>query len=260
LTASSDQNSPQTLEYGLPPSKRRRWVLRGTILLCVLIAVAAIVSNWRDLTRWYERARIRHAAMTHTAAADTVVMTQLPQDIESTWSSTINQRYLRSNKTWQQTENQLAPQLAARPGSDVTLFLHEMRSPSGNRRVLSANISMAWSKTGTWLRADIRLFDPGSLRNARFTDITIKERDDTPVSGHIPGFPGTLITMGTVPWGNHFKLFAAQLDRQDRSRLVIPYQFNGQRGEFIGQLHDDDSISIKPADGGTLPKKFPKAQ
>ena len=256
MTEMTGHLPPTPLDYA-PPSRFRRRILRRLIVICMVFVTAALLHHhWPSLKNWYTLARLRHAAMTFTDPPGTIIMNQVPIDTYESWQVNITSHYRSPTPIWRETLNQSRPVLVVGSGAYSNVFLHERCSPSGHRRVVAFTLKMTYGRDGAWIGGDARLFDPRSLLKPRFTELQVKERDDTYVQGHIPNFPGLCTILGTVPWGNDFKLYAGQIDPHDPSRFTIPYDFNGERGEFIGQLHDDDSISLKSADGAKMPKRF----
>ena len=249
----ADPSPPRPLEY----EKRRavlpwKWIWRGVALL-VIGAVVGLSGPY--VLDWASLAWLRHRVLTYVAPPDAPVMRQKPSDTETTWGGTTGSRYTRhNNATWTQAKRRLIPPLRASPGSSVTLFLHELVSPSGNRRVVAINMAPSWFPEGTLLRADIRLFEPGSLLKPRFRELQVRPTQELiPGTGQIPGFPGLLCDLGTVPWGTDFRLFPGRVDPADPSRFLIDYIHDGTTGTFVGQLNDDDSFTLRLADGSPLP-------
>jgi hypothetical protein len=227
-------------------------------LLLLILGVAAIIAyrHRREITDWASLARLRHRALTYQSALGTTVMSQLPADTAQTWGGTSAARYREFDATWVEVEQKLVPPPRLSPmslSSPVTVFLHERVSPAGNRRVVAVHLSETWFPDGTRITVDVRLFDPGTLRNPRFREITVKETEDLRVSGRIPGFPGTIYDLATVSWGSDFRLFAGRADPNDPSRFTIDYLHDGAAGSFVGRLNDDDSVSFQSADGRRLP-------
>jgi hypothetical protein len=226
------------------------------MVLASLLAAGLVHNRWRSITHWYELVRLRHSAMTHTVSAGDIMMSQSPGDTRESWGDTISSRYARFDRLWRETEDRLVPSLPVRPGSSVTLLLHEVRSPAGHRRIIAVNLSPSWASAGTMLAIDIRLFEPGTIMSPRFVELQVKEREGEPVRGHIPGFPGSCMSLATICWGNNFTLYAGQADPKNGSRFIIPYDINGTPGQFIGQLMDDDSVSMTCSGGEKMPKRF----
>jgi hypothetical protein len=195
---------------------------------------------------------LRHEALVHEAPPGIAVMTQLPSDTYDDWSKASNSRYGGDELTWRQVRFLLVPRLAADPGSADALFLHERFSPSGHRRAVAITLQRSWSREGTWLTFDIRLFEPGTLLSPRFRELKVK-RGKLYVRGNMPGFPGLCSSLGTVKWGADFRMWGGIADAKDSSRFVIPYECNGVKGTFVGRLNDDDSIDLQDMDLGRLP-------
>jgi hypothetical protein len=256
MTDENRESTPQPLEYAKRPSRSRRRVFWSLLLL--VVAVAAIVGHRhrREITDWASLARLRHRALTYQSAPGTVVMSQLPADTAQTWGGTSAARYREFDATWVEVEQKLVPP----PGvsqvwfsSPVTVFLHERVSPAGSRRVVAGHLSETWFPDGTRINVDVRLFNPGTLRDPRFREITVKETKDQRGNGTIFGFPGTVDDLGTVSWGSDFRLFAGRADPNDPSRFTIDYLHDGVAGSFVGRLNDDDSVSFQSGDGRRLP-------
>jgi hypothetical protein len=250
---------PQTLEYEpQPPGRRaRKWLVRIALFLVAVIAVEAGLYYYRDVSNWIALVRLRHEVMTHTLPARTPILTQMPSDSPANWLKLLSAHYGGIDPIWTAFERHLSHQPQAAPGSRGTVFLHGMRTPSGRRRVLAMHSTPAYAPAnGVWMVVDVRLFDPGTFVHPRFGELTVKD-GDLYVRGSIPDFPGICTSLGTVPWGSSFQLFAGQIDPADPSRFTIGYILNGKPGKFIGQLHDDDSISLRDANGTALPEHFP---
>lgn len=257
LSSSTDPvPSPPPLDYAERPRLSRRRLLRALALLGGVAGGFELYRRRRSLAKWFELARLRHATLTHEIAPD-AVLTVRPGDTEGAWPGLVNSRYAASDRSWARAENRLAPPLQAMPGSMSTLFLHERVSPAGHRRVVALNLSASWQETGVRLHVDLCLFEPGTVFKPRFVELNVKEDPGLRSRGSIPGFPGTLISLGEVPWGSDFRLGGGRPDPRDRSRFLIDYVHNGVPGTIVGQLDDDDTVRLRHSDGGRLPLPLP---
>jgi hypothetical protein len=253
MTDDNREPAPQPLEYAKRPPRTRRRVVWPLLLLILGISAIFGYRHRREITEWASLVHLRHRALTYRSALGTVVMSQLPADTAETWSGTVGVRYRGPDATWDEVEQRLVPPLRVSRGSGVTLFLHERVSPTGNRRVVLVQLARTRFPEGPSINVDIRVFDPGTPRNPRFRELTVKEAKGMRVSGRIPGFPGVIYDLASVSWGSDFRLFAGRADPNDRSRFTIDYLHDGAAGSFVGRLNDDDSVSFQSADGRRLP-------
>jgi hypothetical protein len=172
-------------------------------------------------------------------------------------------------------------QWAGRVDTDTTalVFLHGLRSPAGNERLVlvsvSGGLSMAESSSGlfggsnppptneSWTRplekshriAATRVVprrgeDPAKPLWARATQIIISS-DITPTTASWVFIPGAGGAPGQIKLEqrNRLRVFAGQPDPADPSRFTIAYDVDGTPGVLTGRLKDDDTIELRPSTG-----------
>lgn len=249
-------DATKALDYAPSPPGRRRWLVRSSLVLATAVLATFGIQYQNRVAGRFRDVRLRHAALSHRAPPDSVVMTQLPGDTFATWGATTGARYARPNPVWRDAERYLIPSPVARPGSSATLFLHERAAATmGKRRLVAINMARTWQRGGTVLGIDVRLLDPGSMFSTRFREMVVGGKDDVS-GGVISGFPGAVVNLGRVDWGSDFRMFAAQPDPTDASRFTIAYAHEGVSGLIIGRLNDDDSVTFESKDGRALPLHF----
>jgi hypothetical protein len=125
--------------------------------------------------------------------------------------------------------------------SQGTLFLHERRSPAGNRRLVVVDLRVVWHRQGTVFQANKRAIEPGTLR-----------REPRETWGGPPFFDLTATNLVgqnqqlmDVNYGSTVRFFPGVADPADASHLTIDYEIGDRRETIDGWLRDDDAVDLK---------------
>jgi hypothetical protein len=252
------KDRPQ-IDYAPKPSGRRSRRIRFLLYALLVIAIVVPVGlkcgprAWQRVQLLYWQRR----AMRYTAPPDLVVYDGTPpSDPMAMWERGYHTRNIGGAndayifaRPWQEFYA-----LCSRPGrnSAPTLFLHEVRSPMGNRRLVAIEGWCEGSLNGGWLEDHIDLsaivFRPGSLFSQP-TELgsskNVFELSSVDVSDRI----AKRQRIGGRVWGYPF-LFAGQLDPSDPAHFTIGYKVHGKPGKIDGWLLDDDTVRLEVR-GGT---------
>jgi hypothetical protein len=125
--------------------------------------------------------------------------------------------------------------------SQGTLFLHERRSPSGNRRLVSVDLRISWGPESTAVDVEKRAIVPGGWRSEP------KETWGGPPAGDVntTNLVGQRQHLLNVPYGKTLKVIAGRPDPSDASHFTIDYEIDGRSETIDGRLNDDDSVDLK---------------
>ena len=249
----------QHLQYAQQPlwHRRRRWRRMALASLLVLLTAAGFLS-WR---RWGPRVQARvqmlsaqRACLQFDSAPGTVVFDR-DRDAGATYAT-----WMRDGRTvkyvippaWTTFHPKyvepFSPLQSGGLQSHGTLFLHERRSPAGNRRLVTVELNTSWGKSGTWIAMDTRAIIPGTFRTEP------KETWGGPPATDLTStnLVGRRVDMlMDVPYGKALKLFAGHPDPTDVSHFTIDYEIDRRRETIDGRLGDDDSVAMSlrnPAD------------
>jgi hypothetical protein len=189
-------------------------------------------------------------------------------------------RSLLANTQWQppamlQRADAFTNWLATQPekvrrmfaNDSATVFLGEMKTPAGQRRLVYVSLDAEQSILFYNPQADQRIsrydletrrmirvavFDPVKAGAPVQTALVVHERpeDKTP----IPPLPEDAAkeTARTVRLKVAWRVFAGQLDPADASRLIIRYDIDGKPGVIDGRLNDGDRLMLLPRAGKLL--------
>jgi hypothetical protein len=111
--------------------------------------------------------------------------------------------------------------------TNATLFVHERKSRSGNRRLIAVDLVSVQSTTRE-LVVQARMFQPPvgwAPAQLRRNDARVLE---------LPRNARTL------------QVFQGAPDPQDESHFTIEYESSGRRGIIDGWLSDDDHVALEP--------------
>ncbi|MDB5304471.1 MAG: hypothetical protein JWM97_2020 [Phycisphaerales bacterium] len=125
-------------------------------------------------------------------------------------------------------------------------FLHRLKSPGGNVRLVAIELSPSYSVNGNAPKADTLGF------NARVSEPATLVHDKRLIFLR----PNYNLIDAYIEPGDRFRLLAGQPDPSDASRFTISYTFNGAPGAIDGQLRDDDTVTLKPRTGAPGPGAF----
>lgn len=246
-------------KHGRWPRRVRRWAAA-----VVLLGLLTSLYYWRDdLTRWGELVVLRHRALNYRDLPDRALVTQMSSDDVESWGKALDSRCTRPGKLADDVQLKLLSKRAADRVYALP-FLHERTSPSGNRCLVSVAFHPSWGHTGLRLTLIIELFEPGSLRNPTFREVTVANSPQLIETGRNVNVIGAArggieCEVGIVAWGADFRLFPGYADPTNRAQFIIPYVVNNNHGTFIGKLGDDDSVYLRHGEGNTLPIQLPEA-
>jgi hypothetical protein len=237
----STAGKPIELQYGTTAGRsRRRWLWRGIALL--LIGCSAYFVPWKTLRLTAEILYYQHQCMTYTAPADLVVCDVDPDAVKTLlgrpgYKGIIAAFHGNEPKDhnsvifapWEWSEFRLSMTGSPTPSwhpIGAVAFLHEMRSKSGNRRLVCVTIiprPIGMSMTVKRNDLNIEVFNIGTLRSLPMNLKPLNRQFDLPTN----------------------RVFAGQIDPADSSRFTIRYEAGNDSGTVQGYLRDDDEIEIK---------------
>jgi hypothetical protein len=154
------------------------------------------------------------------------------------------------------------------PAETATVFLGEMKTPGGQRRLVCVSLAVDQKiiqfegregphrayryelETRRMLSASV--FNPQKpglpVQTAMVVYQTPEQRTPIPPAPADPSSaPGRTIRPGQ-PW----RIFAGQIDPADPSHLTIKYEIDGRAGVIDGRLNDGDRLMLTPRVGGLV--------
>jgi hypothetical protein len=214
------------LNYAPRPSRSRsyvRWLYRwlwATALLAATFFWGPGTLRWIDFLYW------QHRCQSYDLPSDRVVyeMTQAPprNPHDPFQTMPLHGIITQPEKCW--------PAIHFDPTCDhSTVFLHEMRRPDGQWRIV-------------WLHIPSRWADP-------YVNYTALMCDQWEVSWR----PQNLCTWNYVNFvdnfpsitdSHHWKIYAGQLDPSDPSHLTVDYQIDGQRHTCDAWLNNQGQLLL----------------
>ncbi len=210
-------HSPQ-LDYAPKPSlARRRWLRQfAVVLIALLLATVA----WRWGRSSLERMRINRLysrCAAHVMPADKVIF-------ETDYSKQDQHFTGYTPPVWLEL-NQAAT--AVTLNSQGTAFLHELRTPSGQRRLVGVDLIIL---SRSQLVFQPRKFVPGVSILRPPHQVRGLQKD---------------MGLDTAPKGL-LSVYAGQLDPSDPSHFTIEYRTDAHTGIIDGWLKDDDTVILEP--------------
>jgi hypothetical protein len=195
--------------------------------------------------------------------------------VDGTGYSVGESRRLLANTQWQppamlQRADAFTGWLATQPDNvrrlfpvdSATVFLGEMKTPAGKRRLVHVSLDAGQSilfynpqsdrrKYELETRRTIRVavFDPGKTGSPVQTALAVHERPEDktviPPRPEEDTAPAPRTVRLKLPW----RVFAGQLDPGDASHLIIRYDIDGKPGMIDGRLNDGDRLMLLPRAG-----------
>jgi hypothetical protein len=227
-------NTPQ-LEYAAAPSKKRRWTRRIVLILLVIVATPLLIYWGRSAIAVLHARRLLHACGQYSPPA-MPVYTEDPAEqaqFKNTYTALFNRvRYAYyTPQEWKDFN-------AATGGTQIngwgTLFLHELRTPSGTRRLVG--VDFTGSSRG-WIAGQplpIHIVLAARVYDWPWAMAMPKVRTVWSGGMELPHREGVL------------RVLPGQIDPADPSHFTIPYTVDGQAGTIDGWLKDDDKILLEP--------------
>ena len=207
---------PTPLNYAPPPPLHRRRAFHRWILIAFLLGIALVSLCWlismrgrMQLLYWQYRCLI------YTPAAGQIA---LVVDHAGVIRQCVPQE-------WVDFYSRLSP-----PGfySDGTVFLHELKKPNGQRRLVAVDVVIL-ARQDEAVLPFARVIVPGDLQN-------------WPKEKAISGAASQLTLAGPTP----LTIFAGTVDPGDSSRFTFRAVVQGQEVNYDGWLRDDDVVVINP--------------
>jgi hypothetical protein len=263
-TTSAARAAP--LDYAPALLWRRRRSVRRAAALIVLLTLS--LAAWRYGPHAWSQATLlyrQRQCLTYQANADMVVFEQEPVAAAALMTSDRNyapyfmvREQSRAAVTqpatttaasftpacWNSFASRLTPTFArwntlssgmATGGTPSVAFLHERTSPAGHRRLVA-----------------VRLFPPANGNPSSFVqgydvfcEVIVPATSTTPPAPIAKGFAFSVLSSFIEPLPE-MRVYAGQPDNPDTSRFTIRYEMWGQTDVLDGQLHDDDSVTLKP--------------
>lgn len=218
---------------------RRVRLLAATVVLLVGCTFVA----WKAGPRAWERVQLlywQQRALTHLAPADLVVYDNKPELQSRAWKPEGGSRRLYDAEgaayvcagPWAHFY-----ELCSSTGrqNEPTLFLHELTSPGGNRRLVAVEGSASSPPDSQPRECDIELravvFRPGSFYSPA-TELASSTRKVAIASDEPSRASGSL----------QVRVFAGQPDPSDPSHFTVRFEANDKRGTLDGWLLNDDTL------------------
>ena len=235
------------LAYAPPPRWHRRRRFRRAVGVVLLLAAGA--AAWRYGKSAWTRGRLlyyQRQCLAYTAPPDQVVYEQDPVRAAALLS---RGSYTNVTPAGGPPEAALTPRCWAEAcrlaggltppaagatavsgggSSGATLFLHERRSPGGQRRLVAVQ-----SAPGLPALASMPvLVEPGSLTAIPSVRAATLDADFD-------------LSLPTNPAGTRFRFFAGQADPSDPSHFTLRFTAEGVPGSVEGWLRDNDCLKVK---------------
>jgi hypothetical protein len=247
-------SAPAAAQLDYAPTPRfaaaRRWARRLAPLLVLAFLLPGVYYR-RPIA---DRARLLQAqrrAAAHALPPDAVVLVNDPA-VAARLVADRPDRYgyvwpnqppaARSEPVWAELRALLPAPAAALPlvkrvtNAPATAFVGELRSPSGNRRLVALDLYYAgpWSSVSIDFRATVvtpaSLFAPAVVRATRCEPITT--------------------TTGTFAFAvRRSTILAGRPNPADPTHVTIPYHLDGATGLIDAHLEDDDTLTVRVRSG-----------
>ena len=231
---------PPPLDYARRPPRAKRIALLVLLLAVATALVPLTLKYARSAAERIELRRLYSRGAQHVAAADAVVYDEDP----------VSQKALLGGAKYQQVGGHHGPiafrtvpqweQFVAanrgRISSHGTLFLGELATPSGRKRLVGVDIT-GWSRGGP-----VILFTYART----FTPVTLAK---------LPAMTASSPSLNLARGEGILRLFAGQADPSDPAHFTIRYTFDDQPGVIDGWLKDDGTVLLEPR--SAPPGSFP---
>jgi len=137
-------------------------------------------------------------------------------------------------------------------------FLHERRSPGGNRRLVVLDLSVSWFKEATEISIDKAVVRPATWSANPFWTPVKQGATDMAVTDDHAARQSVL----SVGFGQSLEILPGRADPDDDSHFTIDFRVGDQAGVIDGKLCDDDTVTLEVRDAGprrhpSLPARFP---
>jgi hypothetical protein len=236
------------LQYAAPAFRRRHWARR---IARFLVVIAMISSAWQ----WGPRAfvqigylRAQHRCMTYAPPVSEVVFESDP-DAAALLAERCQEYHLASLYSafgrgapfshWRPPAShrpKALDKLIPKFGFYGTAFMHAMRTPAGNERlvIISMGYGASVELNGYGLGMGAHVYTPASWRLGSAMLLTSEEGG---------------LSLRYMPLENRLRIFAGQIDPSDSSHFTVPYELNGKPGVIEGRLRDDESVTMSVGSG-----------
>jgi hypothetical protein len=233
--------APIELEYEKAPPLRRRWFRRIVLGLGLLLVVAACVKWRRDIAGYVAFRIVQDKCRGYTAPADQVVYEQDDQEAAKLLAGSAQYAdiYSGSNQYVQriaghtpQCLTALTP-LSVAPPAKAVLFLHQRRSPSGERAIVAVRFQRHFA------------FDWRAGRHFEFEAIVIPASFGwPPPAARVTRFGLADFPSPVDPADDKLKIFAGQPDPKHEVHFTIPYKTRNKDGYLEGWLDDGYDVRL----------------
>lgn len=216
-------SSPQ-LDYAPPPPLHRRRTFRRWTAVVFLLASAASAWWWvPPLRRRIELLYWQHHCMNYTPANGQAAVAGKNNGITSQFTPI----------EWSKFNALLPTPFAA---SDGIAFMHELKKPSGERRLVVVEMRWDGDFIGLSEKSVIHVFTPGSL--IRPPREVVRKNEQFASLGVRTYFVGN----------DTSSIYAGLVDAADPSHFTIRMRSGTQELTYDGRLRDDESIQISERD------------
>ena len=238
------------------PWYQRRWARRSILMSAIMVGLASLWWAWNSSLG----ARVRYQYWPnpyedHVPDSKRPVFSTDPQIVAGMLS---NVKESGSAPNDQSYAVYYPPAWVKRPFDfmfdgdfeDGLTFLHRMRRPNGEDRLVSVVITR-----GGWTMSTFKLNTStgGAVPTGqKVRGEQLHAKVYTPVGDgtyQLQICDNASVAVLVIPWNEQFTLFEGALDPNDASRLVIGYSLRGQTGTIEGRLGDDDNVMLKVASG-----------
>lgn len=227
-----------------PAAKKKRHWSWYFFALGVFILIGAGLAVAQLLSGRIAQIHIRDACLNYVSPPRQVVFEEDPAALEQLASSgpgyerTIGGRLCQIPECWKQE----APNL----NTSGTVFLHELTSPAGHKRLVSIDVNIG---AGMWLST-----------TGHVEDVSLAATIIQP--GRAIAHDKMLVTSQTSLWvcpadPKPTRFFGGSIDPNNPSHFVVEYERQKIHSAIDGRLNDDDTISLIPRLGTTSHAREP---
>jgi len=238
----------------LPWYRRRR--PRRWLLTCLLAALGVAAGRLVPVGWGYARAvYCQQRCLTYAAPPDQVVYEDDP--VEAAGLLAIGRDYLPCPMLGDTPAAAVhvpppwagSPAWHGPPHARAVLYLHERRSPGGNRRLVAIQF------LGKWAGTDDGRYKPVWTVNPVVTvPSAARPFSSTPQPAPAPANSRFRDPMAGIVWvarpflERRVRFFAGQSDPADPSHFTVGFEADGRKGTIDGWLRDDDKVQLRVRD------------
>jgi hypothetical protein len=238
---SSGVAEPCTLTYGPRPRWHRRWPWFRSIFSVLITSASLIFMIWgRQITRKSALLYHQHQCLTYIAPENQVVFDEDPQAAADLLARSAEYESFVPVHPFSRAAVTHTPRCwtsfeklawgAAAPQHKHVLFLHELRTSNGMRRLVCVILNCEGR-----FKLESIVINPADLTNA-------PSNARTPITVIIGRGSRPHVVM--EPREKHIRFYAGQIQRDDPSKFYIRYELDLQEHYICGRLNHDGTDVI----------------